>query len=334
MKAVVLRRFNESPVLEVVQRPERAPEGFALVEVEAAGVCYRDLLVTEGKFPRARLPVVLGHEFSGRVLQVSGDSGIREGDLVAGLPHAVCGSCEYCLTKRENLCVNRLWYGEAIDGTFREVTAVDLKTVVKVPDGVAPEAAAISSCVVGMLIHGIRDVGEAKRGERALVTGAGGGVGIHAVQVAKAIGCKVVAVTRSESKAETVRRAGADDVIVGSSFSEEAKRRWDGVDLVVECVGEPTFGESIRSLRWGGRIVLIGNVTAGTFPLPLGLVILKGLSVRGVVGSTMSTLRDALEMIARGDVRPVVRTLRLEEFAQALEALRAGAALGRFVLKP
>ncbi|MCS7095301.1 MAG: zinc-binding dehydrogenase [Thaumarchaeota archaeon] len=334
MRAVLLRRFGEDAVLEDVQRPSRAPEGYALVEVKSAGVCYRDLLVTQGKFPRTRLPVVLGHEFAGKVVEVGGDFGIREGDLVTGLPHTVCGTCEHCLTKRENLCVSRLWYGEAIDGTFREVTAVDPKTLVRVPEGVSPDAASISSCVVGMLLHGIRDIGQARRGERALVTGAGGGVGIHAVQVAKAIGCKVVAATRSESKAEEIRRVGADELIVGSSFSEEVRRRWDGVDIVVECVGEPTFGESIRSLKWGGRIVLIGNVTAGNFPLPLGLVILKGLSVRGVVGSTLATLKGALEMMARGEVKSVVRTLRLEEFGQALEALKAGAAVGRFVLKP
>ncbi|MCS7117410.1 MAG: zinc-binding dehydrogenase [Thaumarchaeota archaeon] len=334
MRAVVLRGFGEAPKLEEVERPAHAPSGHALVEVKSAGVCYRDLLVTQGKFPRARLPVVLGHEYSGRVLEVNGESDIEEGDLITGLIHTICDSCEYCLTQRENLCANKRAYGETVDGTFSEVAVVDLKSSVKVPEGVSPEAASIASCVVGMLLYGIRDVGEANRGDRVLVTGAGGGVGIHAVQVARAIGCKVIAVTRSESKAEEIRRVGAHEVIVGSAFSDEVRKLWNGVDIAVECVGEPTFNESMRSLRVGGRIVLIGNVTVGTFPLPLGLVILKGLSVRGVVGSTLANLREALEMMARGEVRPVVRTLRLEEFGQAFEALKSGSALGRFVLRP
>jgi acryloyl-coenzyme A reductase len=94
------------------------------------------------------------------------------------------------------------------------------------------------------------------------------------------------------------------------------------------------MAESIRSLKWGGRLVLVGNVTAGTFPLSLGLVILKGLSVLGSVGSTVRTMREALEMMARGTVKPVVREVRLEDYEAAFSSLREGRSIGRFVFKP
>ncbi len=176
-------------------------------------------------------------------------------------------------------------------------------------------------------------MGRARAGDVVVVTGAGGGVGIHAVQVAKALGCRVIGVTRTEEKAEVVRKAGADSVVVGSAFAEEVKRAHGGADLVLEAVGEPTMAESIRSLKWGGRLVLVGNVTAGTFPLPLGVVILKGLSVLGSVGSTVRTMREALEMMAKGSVKPVVREIRLEEHEEAFTSLREGRAVGRFVFR-
>jgi len=335
LRAVLLREIGGRPHLADVPEPTDVPPRTALLRVEAAGLCYRDLLVTQGKFPRARAPLILGHEYAGRVVRVGdGVEGLREGEFVTGLPHTTCGSCEFCLTARENLCVNKKWYGEEVPGVFAEYALVDASSLVRVPDGVQPSGAAISSCVVGMLVNALREVGGAKAGEVVVVTGAGGGVGIHAVQVAKALGCRVVAATRSEEKAGAIRSAGADHVVVGSGFSEEVRRVYGGADLVLEAVGEPTMAESIRSLKWGGRLVLVGNVTAGTFPLPLGLVILKGLSVLGSVGSTVRTMREALEMMARGQVRPVVREVRLEDHESAFEALREGRALGRFVFRP
>jgi acryloyl-coenzyme A reductase len=335
LRAVLLREIGGRPELADLPEPAEVPPRTALLRIEAAGLCYRDHLVTIGKFPRARAPLVLGHEFSGRVVRVGeGVEGLKEGELVTGLPHTICNSCEFCLTARENLCVNKKWYGEEAQGVFAEYALVDASTLVRVPDGVSPSGAAISSCVVGMLINAMREVGRARAGEVVVVTGAGGGVGIHAVQVAKALGCRVIGVTRTEEKAEAVRRAGADFVVVGSSFAEEVRRTHGGADLVLEAVGEPTMAESIRSLKWGGRLVLVGNVTAGTFPLPLGLVILKGLSVLGSVGSTVRTMREALEMMARGTVKPVVREVRLEDYEAAFSSLREGRALGRFVFRP
>ena len=128
--------------------------------------------------------------------------------------------------------------------------------------------------------------GRLKPGETVLVTGASGGVGLASCVVSKALGCRVVAVTTSEAKAEALAAAGADEVVVAvrrddgtAAFSRHPAAR--GIDLVMECVGEPTFGDALRSLRPGGRLVLVGNVTKGMGVFPLGLSIIRGLSIIG-----------------------------------------------------
>ena len=104
MRAVLLREIRGGPELADLPEPAEIPPRTALLRIEAAGLCYRDLLVTIGKFPRARTPLVLGHEFSGRVVRVGeGVEGLKEGELVTGLPHTICNICEFCLTARENL---------------------------------------------------------------------------------------------------------------------------------------------------------------------------------------------------------------------------------------
>jgi len=308
--------------------------GEVLVRIKYAALCYRDLLQLRGYYPRMRYPVVLGHEAVG-VVEESRDPRFSRGDRVVPILHSVDGTCDMCLRGEEVYCRNRLSFGEEVDGFFAEYARVTGNSLVKVPDWVSDELAVLTPCVLAMLYRGFRRI-NLNMGETVLVTGASGGVGVHAVQLARAMGARVIAVTRSEEKAKVLGKF-ADDVIVGSVFSEEVKRRFNGgVDVVVEAVGTPTISESIRSLRAGGRLLLIGNVNPDeTYQLRLGYTILKDIMILGNAAANRSDVASVFGIIKARPIEPVVAAkYPLREFAEALRMLESGSRIGKVLLVP
>ena len=308
--------------------------GEVLVRIKYAALCYRDLLQLRGYYPRMRYPVVLGHEAVG-VVEESRDPRFNRGDRVVPILHSVDGTCDMCLRGEEVYCRNRLSFGEEVDGFFAEYTRVTGNSLVKVPDWVSDELAVLTPCVLAMLYRGFRRI-NLNMGETVLVTGASGGVGVHAVQLARAMGARVIAVTRSEEKAKVLGKF-ADDVIVGSGFSEEVKRRFNGgVDVVVEAVGTPTISESIRSLRAGGRLLLIGNVNPDeTYQLRLGYAILKDITILGNAAANRGDVASVFGIIKVRPIAPVVAAkYPLREFAEALRMLESGSRIGKVLLVP
>ena len=184
--------------------------------------------------------------------------------------------------------------------------------------------------------HGAVTRGRLQPGERVLVTGATGGVGTAAVQLAKSLGCHVVAVTSNPAKADFLTRLGADDVIINTDAAPffRDKRIGAGVHVAIEAVGAPTFGQSLRSLRPAGRLVLLGNVTVGTAETPIGLQILNGLEVIGSDSCSAGELARCFEFMRRTGIRPVIdREMRLEEYGEAQRMLEDKEATGRIVLR-
>ncbi|WP_291767596.1 acryloyl-coenzyme A reductase [Caldivirga sp. UBA161] len=320
---------------EVAESPRPDPGiGEVLIRVKYAALCYRDLLQLRGYYPRMRYPVVLGHEAVG-VVEESRDARFRPGDRVVPILHSVDGTCDMCLRGEESYCRSRLSFGEEVDGFFAEYARVTGNSLVKVPDWVSDELAVLTPCVLAMIHKGLRRIGLSV-GETVLVTGAGGGVGVHAVQLAKAMGARVVAVTSHEDKAKVLSRF-ADSVIVGSRFSEEVKRSLgDGVDAVIEAVGTPTINESLRSLRTGGRILLVGNVNPDeSYPLRLGYVILKDVAIVSNIAANRSDVASVFNMVKLSKLEPVVAAkYPLHDFGRALEALQSGSRIGKILLVP
>ncbi|ACB39724.1 alcohol dehydrogenase catalytic domain-containing protein [Pyrobaculum neutrophilum] len=328
MRGYLLGKFGEPPALVELEKPRAAP-GRVVVKVAAAGVCYRDFLTWRG-LQRARLPVVPGHEFAGVVEEVGeGVAEFKPGDAVAGMMYEYCGVCENCRSGREYLCRSRRIYGEDLHGAFAEYISVDRKSLVKIPPGVPLEAASFAACVLSTVVRGVRKIGVAP-GMRVLVTGAGGGVGIHAVQIAKAYGAKVIAVT-SPSKAEAVGKY-ADYVISEKAFSEEVKKL-GGADGAVEAVGGPTLEQTVRSLNWGARVALIGNVDPQPAPLPLGLLILKEVEILPVIQGGRRDLEEALRLLASGAVKPVYTVHSFSELPKLIAETPNATHIGRRVVK-
>ena len=212
--------------------------------------------------------------------------------------------------------------------------------VAVVPDGAPLAEASIAACAIGTALNGIRDVGRVQMGESVLVTGAGGGVGLHAVQLARLAGAFVIAQTTSPGKADLIREMGAHQVVVhkrGEDFSPEVKRLTDGrgVDVLIDNVGTVLFEPMRRSLGTAGRWVLIGQLTGDFVPFNPAQLFLKNQSMLAVTSVTRNQLEDVLAIIGRGEVKPVVtKSLPLEQAAEAHTLVESGRGTGRILLRP
>ncbi len=336
MKAAVLNHINQDLQIEERERPI-AGENEVVVEQKTTGICYRDILTRDGFFPRLKTPIIPGHELSGRIVETgSGVYGFSIGDKVTSLIYKPCGRCMHCVSGQENLCENKVTLGETVDGAYSKFVKIDQRCLVKVPENVPDELSAISACVTGMIIHALGTVGLISEGSRVLITGAGGGVGSHAIQIARASGAEVIAATSSSWKKESLYRLGADHVIESKEgFSKRVKEIWkDGADIVLENTGDATFSDSFRSLGFGGKMVIVGNLKPASVQLPIGILILKGNTISGSISSTRADVMKALEMSSKGKIKPVIADrISLDNVNEAFEKIKKRENLGRVFIE-
>jgi D-arabinose 1-dehydrogenase-like Zn-dependent alcohol dehydrogenase len=340
MHAIVLSKLGGPEELEYreVQDPDPA-QGEVLVKVKAEGVCGRDLIDRRGGYRGLPLPVILGHEFAGEVVKAPVESGLKPGDRVANLLRLGCGVCRSCARGEAVIC-EKGWqsYGQTRNGGYAELVTATPATLVKVPPQVSDVEAASAACTFGTALRALRTVGKVTLGDQVLITGASGGVGIAAIQIAKALGARVIAATSSEMKREAIAEAGADDIVVDPQGNLHDKVRGIapyGVDAVLELTGSPTFTSSMRSLRNGGRLILVGNILADSIKLNPGAVILFGYQVLGSAGCTVADLEDVFTLIAQKKLRVILhQVLPLKNAAEAHKILAERGAIGRVVLTP
>lgn len=345
MKAMVVRAPGGTDVLRMETLPDPAPgPKDVVIRVDACGVCFHDIVTRNGTLKAGvRMPCILGHEISGTVVDTGRDvRDFKPGDRVATVQrYHICGACRHCRTGRETLCPDRKFTGDwGLVGGYAEYVAIEDDNVALVPDGVALQDASIVACAVGTILNAMREVGRLGAGESALVTGAGGGLGMHAVQLARLAGAYVIAQTTSPEKAERIRALGAHEVIVharGEDFSGAVKKATGGagVDVAIDNVGSQLFEPIRRSMGIGGRWVLIGQLTGEFVPFNPAQLFLKNVSMLSATSTTRRQLEDCLALVARGAVKPVISmTLPLEEAAKAHALVEAGKAHGRIVLRP
>jgi D-arabinose 1-dehydrogenase-like Zn-dependent alcohol dehydrogenase len=350
MRALVLEQPGRPPTLAVKQVPDPVPQpGEALVRVAACGFCHHDLLVMAGVLRRGVRPgVVLGHEISGVVADLGkGVTTLRPGDSVVSLLTNACGQCDRCRAGREHRCRSGAGVGHGRDGGFAEYVALNAASLVPVPPGLDLAGAALLACPMGVVLQALQRVARVQPGETVLVTGATGGLGVHAVQAAALLGARVLAATSSPEKAARLPDLGAAEVVEVTSasagsgaaldFSEvvRALTQDQGADMVLDTVGSPLFPSTWRSLAQYGRWVLLGEVAGQPVALNLAEVIFRDAQVLGASGVSRATVRQAAALAVQGRWRPVVsQTLPLEEAGLAFDLLAARRVLGRLVLVP
>lgn len=301
--------------------PERAP-GEVLVRVRAASLNFPDLLMTRGEYQlKPPLPFVAGLEFAGEVLEADPDSGFSPGDAV---------------------------YGGNKTGAFAEYAVVPARSVTRMPHGIGFPAAAALGAAYGTAYTGLVEIGGLKAGQWVLVHGASGGVGLAAVELAKRLGAHVIATTGTPEKVERLKAASdADAVILAEGrFREQVAELTGGAlcDLVYDPVGGDIFDESTRCVAFGGKLLVIGFAGGRIAYISTNIPLIKGFSVVGVRAGEYArrfpdrgrAIREAVATLAAdGRLSPHIdRTLPLEDWREAYQAMAGRKIVGKIVLEP
>ena len=340
MRAVELPSIG-APFRAVTRpRPDPGP-GEVRVKVEACGVCGSDVFLQKGGFgDRVALPVIPGHEAAGVVDAIGeGVTSVAPGDQVAlyyittppGDPWAAAG--------RPNISPHVIRMGVDVDGAFAEYVIRPVEALVRPPAYVPPAVLAVLTDAVATPLHGLKRVAHLQRGETLVVLGVGG-LGSSAVQLGKAFGARVIAVTRSAAKLQLARDLGADETVPAETgdpvAAVKALTGGYGPDVVIQCVGSAAVDEQAIAMGGpGGRVVLIGS-SLDAFRARAVDIFWRELAVLGSRGFVPDDILDAIGLYLDGTLKVdhLVKTVRpLAEANEALEDLKAGRVF-RSVLAP
>ena len=328
--------------LEAVELDVPHPDaGMVLVRVRACGVCYSDYKTATGRMPFSaglKLPHVPGHEIVGDVVETGGGvTTLRVGQRVVVYNYWACGSCRSCRAGEETVCTDlKGWVGFTSPGGFQEYLVVPQQYALAIPDSIPDIQAAALSCATGTSYRAIVTRGRVVAGEWVLVVGIGG-VGLQAVQIARAAGARVLAVDVDQHKLEVARTCGAVETALAGA--DAAARVMDltggGADLVVDAAGrQESLDLAARAVRPGGRVVMVGYVVGESRQIPSGETVLGEVSYLGTRYVRRDELARAIEMAASGAIQPVVDSvLDLEAANDAFARVVGGEAAGRVVLR-
>ncbi len=341
MKAVILPEHGPVENLRYVTDfpvPEPGP-GEVRLRVRASALNALDLFVREG-WPGLKLemPHILGADAAGEIDALGeGVTDWAVGDRVAVDPSLSCGKCAFCRAGQQNLCPHFGILGEDARGTNAEYAVVPARNLLRLPEHVSYAAAAAAGLVFLTAWHMLITRGGLRPGESVLVVGAGGGVNTAALQIAKLAGARVFVVGSSDDKLEKAAALGAD-VLINRNKEDWSKAVFSlterqGVDVVVDNVGQATLFGSIRAVRKGGRILIVGSTSGPKFDLDLRYIFSKQISL---IGSTMAPRADFVQvmtLIFEGRLRPVIGAeLPLEQAAEGHRRLERGEVFGKVVL--
>jgi len=329
MKAVRFTDYGATPVVTDVPAPD-CPEGGAVLEVRATGVCRSDWHAWRGHEPVA-LPHVPGHELAGVVAEVgAGVTRWRPGDRVTVPFVCGCGTCEYCLAGDAQVCPHQTQPGFTGPGSFAELVAVHAAdtNLVALPDSVDFVTAASLGCRFATAFRALTAHGRVRAGDWLAVHGCGG-VGLSAVLIGVALGARVVAVDIAVPALDRARSLGAEHVVDASADPDSAatirELTGGGAAVSIDALGSPeTAAASVRCLRRRGRHVQAGLLHGGATPLPMDVVVAYELAIHGSHGMAAADYPALLALVADRTLRPellVGRTIGLADAPAALVAM-------------
>lgn len=337
MQAAVVNSFKSPFQIVKMDIPKPDPTQI-LVKVKASGCCHTDVHAVEGDWPvKAKLPLTPGHEGAGIVEAVGSEvTNFKVGDHV-GIPwlHSACGSCEYCVSGWETLCLKQQNTGYSVDGCLREYTLAQASHAIKLPDKLSFEQAAPILCAGVTSYKGIKEA-ELQPGQFIGVVGAAGGLGHLALQYAKAMGLRPIAIDVGAQKAAHCKAMGAEHYFDASNAHvvDEINKYTDGGVHGSLCLATspPAFALGTHICRRKGCLVCVG-LPAGTFPTPIFDIVLKRVTIRGSIVGTRKDLTEALDFAARGLVKCKIETKRLSDINDIFTRLKKNQIEGRCVIK-
>jgi D-arabinose 1-dehydrogenase-like Zn-dependent alcohol dehydrogenase len=342
MKGLILDEPNRPLRLAEVPTPEPGP-GEVLVQVKACGVGLTVVNTCTGRMGgpsgeiRNRIP---GHEIAGVVAGLGpGASQFKQGDRVLVYFYLTCDRCKWCRRGRNSLCDNfRGYVGRDVDGGYAEYVKLPENNLFALPDGIDDVAATTIPDAIGTPVHACGSRADVRPGDRVMVVGAAGGVGIHMLQVARLYGAEVIAVDIDDAKLERTREYGAEHLVnfegLGAQTAAEAVKQataGEGADVVIDMVN------SAETLRWGyellakgGRLVNLGTHPGVELALWPGSLVQKEATVTGSRYHSKAEYLQAIELVRTARIRPVVsRTTPLDGVQAMHDELLAARFFGR-----
>ena len=311
--------------------------GDVLIRVEACGIGLTVLNCIRGDLSNdaARLPRVPGHEMVGRVEAVGeGVTGIAPGQRVMAYFYLVCGTCEACRSGNESLCRNLAgWVGVHRDGGYAPYTVLPAGNAIPLPDSIpAPQATAIPDAIATPL-HVCRARARIQPGDRVAVIAAGGGVGIHMVEMAALFGASVAGLETNEAKFDAIRTAGGTPVLSRAFDDLDLRTAWNGEPptVVIDLLGSrASVTWALEVLPLGGRLVLLTTFRDVQAILSPRDMVLRELTILGSRYASKAELRESAELVASGSIRTVVSEVVGPEGVQEVHrALQDGTLIGR-----
>ncbi len=338
MQAAVLETRGRAGLV-VREFPKSVPQpGEALMRVHAAALNRVDLYMRDsGVGITHNLPLVQGVEAAGVMAQVPPDSGLRVGQKAVLFSGAYCGLCRYCRAGDQPLCLRANIMGEHRHGGFAQYLAMPAKCFVPLPDDadlVAAGALMTGHVTAWRMLFGKRAL---RLGETVLIVGIGGGVAVATLQLALRAGARVIVTSSSDAKLERARQLGAH---AGINYrSEKVAERvlaltdGEGVDMVIDSVGQASWADSLKSLRRGGRLVTCGATTGSNPGADIQRLFIRQLEIYGSTGGSLEEFREVVALFARGEITPVIdRRYPLQRIGEAFDCLQAGEQFGKLVV--
>lgn len=342
MKAIYFEKHGGPEVFKLGSLPDpEPPPGHALVKVEAVALNFLDIWVRRG-WPglSLKLPHIPGSDIAGEVMAVNTTSEWRAGMKVVINPGVVTVEDEWTRRGEDSVSPGYKIIGEDFPGGLAQYVVVPVGNMFLRPDTLPAEEACAPLLVGTTVWRMLFKRGALQAGETVLVVGSGGGVNSLAIMLAASVGANVIALAGGSEKAEQALRLGAQHVIdykkVSNWHVEVLKlTRGRGVDLVVDNVGQSTIPMSLRAVRRGGRIVVVGNTSGFNVAFDNRLIFAKQISI---IGSTMGSKQDFMDMLsyiwAKGLRIPIDTVETLDRGIDMLARLESGKQFGKIVIKP
>jgi len=345
MKAMVLHGLGQPLKLEDVPLPTVGPND-VLVRVGACGVGLTVVILVATPGRITSYPRIPGHEIAGEVTAVGSEvKSVRVGQRVTNHFYLTCGNCINCRSGRETLCLApRGNVGAACDGGYAEYIALLERNVVAIPDGVSDVEAAVASDAIATPYHACHKEARVGPGDNVLIIGAGGGVGIHMVQMARLCGGRVLAADIGDDKLALAKQWGADEIIDarGGDLAKQVMAATDGrgADACIDIVGtRQTLEAGLQSLAMLGRMVIIGAKPKSvykddpSFSIDPGVFLHRGLELHSSRYVNAAEIAQTLQLVRQKRITPVItQTFALEQVEEAHELIRKNRTAGRVAL--